>query len=54
MSVLFLLIAASLLIAAGFLCAFLWATKKGQFEDDYTPSIRMLFDNDPKKEKDKK
>jgi nitrogen fixation-related uncharacterized protein len=24
----------------------LWATKKGQFDDDYTPSVRMLFDDE--------
>jgi len=49
MSVMFLLIGFSLLIALGFLLAFIWATKKGQFEDTYTPSVRMLFDNKKKK-----
>jgi len=48
MSVIFILIGASLLIAIGFLIAFLWSVKTNQFEDDYTPSIRMLFDNDIK------
>ena len=47
MSVIFILIACSLLLAVGFLGAFLWASKSGQYEDDYTPSIRMLFDDDP-------
>ena len=47
MSVLILLIAFSILIAGGFLAAFIWSVKKGQFDDDYTPSIRMLFDDDP-------
>lgn len=32
------------MLAGGFLGAFLWASKSGQFEDDYTPSIRILFD----------
>jgi cbb3-type cytochrome oxidase maturation protein len=47
MSVLILLIAFSILIAGGFLFAFIWSVKKGQFDDDYTPSIRMLFDDKP-------
>ncbi|HSJ67674.1 MAG TPA: cbb3-type cytochrome oxidase assembly protein CcoS [Anditalea sp.] len=47
MSALFVLIAISLLVALGFLLAFLWATNSGQYEDDYTPSVRMLFDDKP-------
>jgi nitrogen fixation-related uncharacterized protein len=31
-------------VAAGFLGAFLWAVRNGQFEDRYTPSVRMLLD----------
>lgn len=50
MSALFILIGVSLVVAVGFLIAFLWAVKKGQYEDDYTPSVRMLFDDKPKKE----
>lgn len=46
MSVIFILIACSLLLAGGFLGAFLWASKNGQFEDDYTPSVRMLFEDE--------
>lgn len=42
----FFLIVLSLLVAVGFLIAFVWATRTGQFDDDYTPSIRMLFDNE--------
>lgn len=45
MSVLFILIGASLLVASGFLIAFIRAAKSGQFEDSYTPSVRMLFDD---------
>ena len=40
-----ILIGVSLLIAAGFLIAFLIAVKKGQFKDTHTPAIRVLFDN---------
>lgn len=53
MSALVVLIAASLLLASGFLFAFIRATKKGQYEDVYTPSVRILFDdttNLPEKE----
>jgi cbb3-type cytochrome oxidase maturation protein len=32
-------------VALGFLGAFIWATKDGQFDDDQTPAIRMLHDN---------
>lgn len=45
MSALFLLIIASLLVAIGFLGAFLWATASGQYDDDYSPSVRILFDD---------
>ena len=44
MSVIFILIGCSLLLASSFLIAFLWASKSGQFEDDYTPSVRILFE----------
>ena len=46
MEIMFLLILISLIVAAGFLLAYLWATRKGQFDDDYTPSVRMLFDDE--------
>jgi cbb3-type cytochrome oxidase maturation protein len=45
MSAIFILIGASLFVAIGFLFAFLWAVKHGQFEDKHTPPIRMLFDD---------
>lgn len=46
MSVIILLIGFSLLVATVFLFAFLWAVKNGQYEDRYTPSVRILFDDD--------
>jgi cbb3-type cytochrome oxidase maturation protein len=49
LSALFVLIGISILVAGGFLAAFLWSVNKGQFDDDYTPSIRMLFDDELKK-----
>lgn len=46
MSVLFILIIVSLVVAASFLVAFIWSVKAGQYEDGYTPSVRMLFDDE--------
>ena len=50
MSAIFILIGASLLVAIGFLIAFIISVRNGQYEDDYTPSVRMLFDDLPPKE----
>jgi cbb3-type cytochrome oxidase maturation protein len=49
MSAFFLLIGASILVAVGFLIAFLWSVNNGQYDDDYTPSVRMLFDDEIEK-----
>ena len=51
MWVLFLLIAVSFLVALGFLGAFLWAVRSGQFDEDHTPSVRILFESPRKKDK---
>ena len=48
MSVMIILIGISLLVALGFLIAYLWSVRDGQYKDDYTPSVRMLFDNEVK------
>ncbi len=48
MSVFFILIILSVLVAGGFLVAFLWSVKSGQMDDDYTPSIRILFEDEVK------
>lgn len=53
MSVIVLLIIFSLLLAAGFLAAFIWSVNDNQLEDDYTPSVRMLFDNETTEATDK-
>ncbi|MFA5833362.1 MAG: cbb3-type cytochrome oxidase assembly protein CcoS [Bacteroidota bacterium] len=45
MAVMVVMIGFSFLIAVGFLIAFLWSVKSGQYEDKYTPSVRMLFDD---------
>lgn len=44
MSALIILIGASLLAAIGFLVMFIWAVRNGQYEDTYTPSVRVLHD----------
>ena len=43
----FLLIGVSLLAAMVFLFLFIWAVKRGQYDDTYTPSVRILFDDEP-------
>jgi len=45
MSVLVILVLVSLAVAGAFLAAFLWAISNGQYEDEYAPSVRMLFDD---------
>lgn len=49
MSVIIILICISLLVASGFLISFIWAIKNGQYDDTYSPSVRMLFEDEIKK-----
>jgi len=44
MTAIIVLIICSLIVAGGFLFAFLFSVKSGQYDDTYTPSVRMLFD----------
>lgn len=46
MNIMFLLIGVSFLVAFLFLVLFIWAVKSGQYDDTFTPSIRVLFDDD--------
>lgn len=46
MSVIYLLISISIIVALCFFAAFIRAVKSGQYDDDYTPSVRMLFDDE--------
>lgn len=46
MSVIYLLISISIFVAVAFLYAFIRAVRSGQYDDDYTPSVRMLFDDE--------
>jgi cbb3-type cytochrome oxidase maturation protein len=47
MSVIILLLIASISVAVLFLIAFLWSVRSGQFEDDYSPPSRILFEDKP-------
>jgi cbb3-type cytochrome oxidase maturation protein len=53
MSVLILLLIASLSVSVLFLGAFIWSTKNKQFDDEYSSSIRILFDDQPPQAEDK-
>ena len=46
MSVIYLLLSLSILVAIVFFIAFIYSVKKGQYDDSYTPSVRMLFDDE--------
>jgi len=52
MEIIFFLIVIGVLVAGGFLAAFFWAVKSGQYEDSYTPSVRILFDDGTVKKTD--
>lgn len=45
MNVIILLLICSLLVAAGFLFAFIWNVRDGQYEDSFSPANRILFDD---------
>ena len=53
MGVIFILIGLSLIVAIIALITFFWNVKSGQYDDDYTPSVRMLFDDEPEQDKNK-
>jgi cbb3-type cytochrome oxidase maturation protein len=46
MGMIYIMIVVSLVVAVFFLVSFIWATKNGQFDDDYTPSVRVLFEDE--------
>lgn len=46
MGMIYIMIVVSLIVAVFFLVSFIWATKSGQFDDDYTPSVRVLFEDE--------
>ncbi len=54
MSVIILLIIIGTVVATGFLIAFLWAVRSGQYDDTVSPGVRMLFDEKKEKKSEKK
>ncbi len=54
MDVMFILIGASIIVALFFLAAFIWSVKSGQYDDRYTPSVRILFEETIKNESENK
>ena len=50
MSVIYMLLAISVSVALLFFLFFILSVRKGQFDDSYTPSVRMLFDDELVKE----
>ena len=54
MSVIYILLAISILVAIVFFAAFIIAVKRGQYDDSYTPSVRMLFEDELVKDKSEK
>ncbi len=46
MSVIYVLLAISISVAVAFFAAFLFSVKSGQYDDTYTPSVRMLFEDE--------
>ncbi|MEZ5037778.1 MAG: cbb3-type cytochrome oxidase assembly protein CcoS [Chitinophagales bacterium] len=51
MKVIILLFICSLLVAAGFLIAFIWSVKNGQYDDEFSSANRILFDDINKSKK---
>ncbi len=47
MSVIVILLLASLALALFFLAGFLWSVRGGQFDDPITPAMRILLDDEP-------
>ncbi len=53
MSVIYILLSISIIVAVLFFIAFITAVKSGQYDDSYTPSVRMLFEDELVKEQPK-
>ncbi|MGB5236051.1 MAG: cbb3-type cytochrome oxidase assembly protein CcoS [Flavobacteriaceae bacterium] len=57
MSVIYMLLTISIIVAVVFFLAFIYSVKQGQYDDSYTPSVRVLFEDElviPKQKKDAK
>jgi cbb3-type cytochrome oxidase maturation protein len=47
MEVIWMLLPIAILVAAGFLAAYFWAVRSGQFDDTVTPAHRILIEDEP-------
>ena len=47
MSAIVILLIASISVAAIFLAAFIWSVRDGQYDDEFSPPQRILFDDQP-------
>ncbi|MFD2698532.1 cbb3-type cytochrome oxidase assembly protein CcoS [Mesonia sediminis] len=54
MSVIYLLLALSILVALIFFGVFIYSVKRGQYDDVHTPAVRMLFEDELVKEENQK
>ncbi|MBV1923184.1 MAG: cbb3-type cytochrome oxidase assembly protein CcoS [Flavobacteriaceae bacterium] len=54
MNIIYLLLTVSVIVAIFFFVIFIFSVKKGQYDDVYTPSVRMLFEDEIIKEVDNK
>lgn len=54
MDIIWFLVPAALLLGLGFVVAFIFAVRTGQFEDLETPAVRILFEVETSDEKEKK
>ncbi|MCW5520089.1 cbb3-type cytochrome oxidase assembly protein CcoS [Aureitalea sp. L0-47] len=50
MSIIYVLLTISIVVALGFFAAFVISVRSGQYDDTYTPSVRMLFEDEVVKE----
>jgi cbb3-type cytochrome oxidase maturation protein len=46
MSVIYILLTVSVIVGVAFFFIFIAAVKSGQYDDSYTPSVRMLFEDE--------
>lgn len=52
MTILFALIPLAIILLAFAIWAFFWAVRSGQFDDLDTPAVRILLDDDDRKDDD--
>lgn len=52
MSIIYMLLTISVVVAIGFFIVFIISVRKGQYDDVYTPSVRMLFEDEIIQEKE--